>query len=572
MSHRQISASQDPAGNALPEELAGEIDPITADASWLNSLTSQTPWWVVSVLFHGLLILFVGMLSITINTGESEELVDIVGPSPAIGEFKEKHETPPAEPKGSALVPARFDPSKPESDIYVSEEFKRHAVEGNEFMTFDPGIVAELEGARGNLDAKMIFHSSDPTGKPGGSGGNGSVMLEQMIGAGAANAGSGDGRFFGDGDGIGIQKGSGKASFGRRNAASKRAMVRPYNPRGTGGILPATDSALQWLAYHQEADGHWDTKKYGASNKNDTAISSLALLAFLGSGHSEKVGEFKDNIKRGVAWLIQHQRADGMIADDTDDQATHRKGGYPMAIATLALCEAAAMAQVQTTHDAAQKAVDYCVNLHQAGEGSDKMGWRYGPKMEGDLSVSGWFIMALKSAKIGGLHVDPAAFDGAQRFLESVEIKDKNLDTGYGPVSRFKYMANNEHAQTAHRLTAIGTLARQFMGWKKEELQGSVDWFLEKGGYPQWGGNGEKVDLYYWYYGSMAVFQQGEPQFGKWSHAMLDALLPNQRKTGDENGSWDPAGEYSSEWGRVGQTALSALCLEVYYRYPKLNK
>jgi hypothetical protein len=38
-------------------------------------------------------------------------------------------------------------------------------------------------------------------------------------------------------------------------------------------------------------------------------------------------------------------------------------------------------------------------------------------------------------------------------------------------------------------------------------------------------------------------------------------------RQGDDAGSWEPKGPYSNEWGRVGQTALSALCLEVYYRY-----
>ena len=41
--------------------------------------------------------------------------------------------------------------------------------------------------------------------------------------------------------------------------------------------------------------------------------------------------------------------------------------------------------------------------------------------------------------------------------------------------------------------------------------------------------------------------------------------------TGDDAGSWNPVGQYSAEWGRVGQTALGCLCLEVYYRYQQLK-
>ncbi len=558
---------------AVPEETDSPEMQSEGETSLFTTLTSQTPWWVISVLFHGLMIVLVGLASLTIEAPKDDEILLTTQYMPRTEESKQD---PQKETKtGDALVPAKFDPSRAESNIWVADEFKAIAVEGSDFMTADL-VKAEIEGARGTPDAKIMFNSLNPTDKAGGSGGGGSSYLEEMIGTSAnANAGSGGGRFFGNGSGEGIGDGSGKGRFGRPNAGGREWRFKRYNPTEVGRRskewLTSVDAALNWLAYHQEADGHWDTKQYGAGNRCDVAMTSMSLLAFLGNGESEKVGPHKDNIKRAVDWLIKHQRADGMIVSDNDDQSTHRKGGYPMAIATLALSEAAAMANVEPTREAAQKAVDYCITIHQAGDGSDRMAWRYAPKMEGDLSVSGWFIMALKSARVAGLRVDHSAFDGAIRFLDSVEIKEKGGDVAYAP-SHYKYMVNSEHPQSAHRLTAIGTLARQFMGWKKEDLQGSVDWFLEKGGYPAWGGNGEKVDLYYWYYASLAVFQQGEPQLSKWSKAMLDAFLPNQRKNGDEAGSWDPVGEFSGEWGRVGQTALSALCLEVYIRYQVVNK
>jgi hypothetical protein len=302
------------------------------------------------------------------------------------------------------------------------------------------------------------------------------------------------------------------------------------------------------------------------------ACTGFALLAFLGYGESEKVGLHKENVRRAVAWLKSKQEANGAIVDPTDDGAHHRKGGYPIAISTMALVEAAGMSNIQETRQAAQRCVNSCVDIHQQGDGYERLGWRYAPKTDGDLSVSGWFIFALKSAKIAGLHVEASAFDGMRKFLEAVEVREAGTDNGYGPVVRYKYMPNAEHANAAHRLTAIGALARLFMGARPEELHGSVEWFLSKGGYPAWGGNGEKVDLYYWYYASMTTFQEDPEIFKKWSVALMDALIPNQRRENDEKGSWDPVGDYSSEWGRVGQTALSALCLEVYYRDVRVNR
>ncbi len=47
-------------------------------------------------------------------------------------------------------------------------------------------------------------------------------------------------------------------------------------------------------------------------------------------------------------------------------------------------------------------------------------------------------------------------------------------------------------------------------------------------------------------------------------------LLEHQCRNGDDTGSWDPTGFCADYWGRVGQTAFGALCLEVYYRYQQL--
>src|ERR1019366_2836452 len=110
--------------------------------------------------------------------------------------------------------------------------------------------------------------------------------------------------------------------------------------------------------------------------------------------------------------LKSKQDEKGMIWDKTD-AGGHRGEGYPCAIATLSMAEASAMANIAETRDAAQKAVNYCTEIQQAGEGSDKLAWRYHAKMEGDTSVTGWFVMALKSAKVAGLKVDHASFDGA---------------------------------------------------------------------------------------------------------------------------------------------------------------
>ncbi len=241
---------------------------------------------------------------------------------------------------------------------------------------------------------------------------------------------------------------------------------------------------------------------------------------------------------------------------------------YAAAICTMALAEAAGMEDVASTRAAAQKAVNYCTEIHQDGEGHNKFGWRYMPKTDGDTSVTGWFIMALKSAKMAGLTVNPESFAGGTRFLNSVEQRTRAKGPRYAIRSRYGYMATGS-TQGTPLLTAIGCLCRQYLGANKEDLQASIEGFVEEAGTPGDKYNAGYYDLYYWYYGTLCTFQQGGELWTRWNDGMKKILVEDQCKTGNERGSWNPEGGYSYQWGRAGQTALSALCLEVYYRYPK---
>ena len=567
------------ARRPVEEELVDEEDEVleeeaaTGDQPFLYSVTGQAPWWVVSILLHALVIVLAGLVTMAIELPEQEPAAVMTTefarpmevtseaekpkPESQLTSLASKHDTPPTDPT-----------SKEASDIVVPKDILDKAELGDHFETINLDRP-DTHSAFGNPDAHM-FHAEHGNDESAGGGGVGGVGLEDMIGVGGSgSAGTGGGFGGGKGTGTGIDEGAGHGSFGQRGGGGRKLMVKRHG--GSRATENGVDSALHWLAYHQEADGHWDAKKYASEQKTDTAVTGLALLAFLGAGHTEKVGEYKDNVKRAVEWLKSKQDADGLVWDTTDAGA-HRGQGYPGAIATLALAEAAGMGNIPATREAAQKAINYCTEKHQNGEGSDRMGWRYHPKDGGDLSVTGWFTMAMKSAKVAGLHVEPAAFDGAIKFLDSVEKKDAaGGNTGYGPASTYGYTATEPHESTGHRLTAIGNLCRQFLGWKKEDLQASVEGFVAKGGIPDYGANGEKVDMYYWYYGTLCVFQQGGDLWKRWNEGMKKALTDNQAKQGDEAGSWAPVGSFKDEWGRVGQTALSALCLEVYYRYMQLQ-
>jgi hypothetical protein len=531
---------------------------------WRGRL-SAAPWWAVSVVLHILVILLAGLISMSIELPRPEDpLVTVteLQPAPKIEAKEEKKTEKPVDALASKHDTPPTDPnSKENSDIVVPPDIMQKAIVGDHFETVNPDMPND-HSAFGNPDAHMFHSVTGNDDAEGGGGTGGSNLQDSMIGVGASGSpGSGGGWGGGTGTGTGVGTGGGHGSFGQRGKGGRVLMVKKHG--GSKQSEGSVDLALKWLAYHQEADGHWDSAKYGG-REVDVGVTGLALLAFLGAGHTEKVGEYKNNVQRAVKWLISHQAANGRIGIE-GKLDSYGGGGYGAAISTLAISEAAGMANIKETKEAAQKAINYCTEIHQQGEGSEKGAWRYNAKSEPDTSVTGWFIMALKSAKVAGLQVNHASFEGAMKYLDAVE--EKNAGQGdYGPASRYNYMKGKHHTR---RTTAIGILARQFLGVQKEQLQSSCALMITENGTPaKWSEHG--TDMYYWYYGTLAMFQQGDDLWKKWNEDMKPTLIDNQCKQGDDAGSWPVIGVYSDAWGRVGQTALGALCLEVYYRYVKL--
>ena len=553
----QLAQQQDP-NNPNELELAGvgEEKPSFAERF------SGAPWWAVSLVLHVLVIALASLVSMAIEMPNKDNdtviMVTELQSRNALAAEEEKKKPEPQDALSSKHDTPPTDPtSKEYSDVVVPPDILNKAELGDHFETINPDMP-DSHGALGNEDAKM-FHSVTGNEEAAGGGGMGGLSMEDVVGVGgAASKGTGGGFGGGDGTGVGVGTGAGRGSFGQRGKGGRRLMVKRHG--GSPLTENAVDKALQWLAYHQEQDGHWDSKKFNAGRECDTFCTAMAMLAFLGAGHSERVGQYKDNVQRAVGWMKSVQTAKGNYKTTF---------GYEAAAATMAMAEAAGMSNNKDTRESAQKAVNYCIEVHQQGEGSDKLGWRYGPKEAGDLSVTGWFVMALKSSKVAGLHVDPAAFEGAIKFLDQVQMKVANppagVETGYGQVVAYGYTNPSDGPRT----DAIGNLCRQFMGWKKEDLQGSVEYFVKVHGLPK---EGVAMDLYYTYYGTLCTFQQGGEVWKNWNDAMKKSLLPRQAKDGDDAGSWAPeTAAFSKEWGRVGETAISALTLEVYYRYLQLN-
>ena len=120
-------------------------------------------------------------------------------------------------------------------------------------------------------------------------------------------------------------------------------------------------------------------------------------------------------------------------------------------------------------------------------------------------------------------------------------------------------------------MTAAGMVCRRLMGWTRTDplIVGGADYLVNN--LPRW--EGDNINFYYWYYGTLAMFRMGGEHWKAWNASLRDMLVERQRK-GEPiiDGSWDPVGPWCGSGGRAYATAMSALCLEVYYRYLTLYR
>ncbi|MEK6234070.1 MAG: hypothetical protein N2C14_05110 [Planctomycetales bacterium] len=84
-----------------------------------------------------------------------------------------------------------------------------------------------------------------------------------------------------------------------------------------------------------------------------------------------------------------------------------------------------------------------------------------------------------------------------------------------------------------------------------------------------------KNNMYFNYYATQVMHHYGGDEWTKWNNVMRDHLVNTQVKKGapqQDKGSWSPTGGHAKKGGRLYETSMSVMTLEVYYRYQPLYK
>ena len=486
----------------------------------LDEWMSRAPWALISAAFH--FVVFLILAAIPWNEFEVEEppIVSVGSNDP----IEDIIEDPIEPPELLEEVVEELDPVLEEIDV---SEFDAPA---------DLDTPADAPFATGVADSPFDAPSTGAA-----------------LGLGAGAGGGGLGGRFGNGGG----------------------HRRGYPGDG------AVRAGLEWLVQHQDDDGKWDAdgfprhdpegdKTGGLGDANhDVGVTALAVLAFLGDGHSMTRGNHKRTVRNGIRWLLNEQDAEsGLVGDSVSKEFL-----YGHSIATLALAEAYFIDRSPVVRRGAQNAVSYITTARNSYGV-----WRYSVPANGqqDTSVTGWMVFALKAARNAGLKTDTGA------FADAITWFDQMTDTSTGRCgyteagslsSRVTGLNDHFPREGGEAMTAVSLLSRFFLGQEPENesrMRAHADLMLRA--LPKWSADGLTNDMYYWYYGSYAMFQMGGRHWKKWERALKPAVIETQRTEGAADGSWDPNGPWGHAGGRVYSTALMVLCAEVYYRYQRVGE
>lgn len=350
-----------------------------------------------------------------------------------------------------------------------------------------------------------------------------------------------------------------------RNNPNRLLYAQPF------GASQASEEAvargLRWLAGSQLPDGSWSAQATGAGRENrvvgstvyqgigrnaDTGLTGLALLAFLSAGHTHAQGEYSNTVRKGLEYLVAQQLPSGDLSgrkQQSNQAADVFARMYCHGIAAFALSECYAMTGDPTLLQSVTSAAGFTIKCQDPISG----GWRYVPQDKGDLSQFGWQALALRSAHHGGLDIPTNTWTHMDRFLDSV------AGGTHGGLGKYRPQESPTTTMTAEKLACHLLLEKPLSTEAEIEAQRELLQHLP--------GIGED-NVYYWYYGTLAMFQFQDKNWQRWNDALQNRLIALQEPDQSYlSGSWPPDRVWGGYGGRVYSTAMSCLCLEVYYRY-----
>jgi len=330
----------------------------------------------------------------------------------------------------------------------------------------------------------------------------------------------------------------------------------------------SVDRALLWLASKQQRDGSFPTLPQG-----QPGVTSLCVMAFLTNGHLPGEGPYGQQLAKAIEYISSCQKQNGLLAvvaprgSRISRNTAHEIGVsavYNHTISSLVLSEVYSMLGSEQD-DRLQPIIEKSLHASLLMQNwpkqrkVDRGGWRYlHPFMDkhSDLSLTGWQLMFLRSAKNAGFDVEE------KPIVEAVAYVRRCFNPKYGT---FEYTAKSPD-QRSRGMAGAGVLAMAHAGLHDStEAKAAGQWILlhhfdkynEIETFTQ---TAHFKDRYH--YGvfncCQAMYQLGGRYWEQFFPRTVKTLLANQRA----NGSWPAEGQVDEKkFGNAYTSALVVLAL-----------
>ena len=332
-------------------------------------------------------------------------------------------------------------------------------------------------------------------------------------------------------------------------------------------VEDSVDRGLAWLATQQQDDG-----RFPGPPTAQPAVTSMAVMAFLARGYVPDQGQYGAAISRAIEFVLTTQQRSGLLAErglgggGSGHLRPSQTAIYNHSVAGLMLGEVYGMgdaARSDRIEDALLQALVYHrrVQTREKAHPADHGGWRYGgpggSSNDSDLSVTGWALMFLRSARNAEFDVPKLYFDQGLDFVQ--RCYEPNPDNHQDGVFRYRPPELQGNPQITLANTASATLTL-ILGGRDEHVgvRRSVVWFRGRPYAQPW-----QVPYFYLstYYSSQAMAQVGGEAWTEVFPQIAAALLTEQTETG----GW-PAGLQREEaLGDCYSTSLAVLALTPAY-------
>jgi hypothetical protein len=296
-------------------------------------------------------------------------------------------------------------------------------------------------------------------------------------------------------------------------------------------------------------------------------------MAFMAHGHMAGQGKYGGRLERATEYVIGCQKANGLVTRVGPDGPGIRRdvehdigvtAAYNHAISSLMLSEVYGSSKGDPSprlKKAISNSIAATLKMQRWSKERpiDRGGWRYLDdfnEQDSDLSITGWELMFLRSARNAGFDVPNQSIEDAVRYVR------RTFSERYGA---FGYIAD-KYDFRSRGMAGAGILALAHAGLHgtPEEVR-SGKWLLglnfdnynetERFTQKDWYNDRYHYGLFLCCQG---MYQLGGEYWEKFYPRAVHAVLAHQRP----NGSWAPESHFhDAQFGNSYTTALVVLCL-----------